>query len=91
MTANKNTTGSSSNSSENAPSADASADASDSGGGSGNNSGGGLDYVFIDTPGQIEVFTWSAGGQIIHEVLYTYSTLNPIYCINKLYKIFFPE
>jgi GPN-loop GTPase len=28
----------------------------------------GLDYVFIDTPGQIEVFTWSAGGQIIHEV-----------------------
>ena len=27
-----------------------------------------LDYVFIDTPGQIEVFTWSAGGQIIHEV-----------------------
>jgi hypothetical protein len=33
----------------------------------------GLDYVFIDTPGQIEVFTWSAGGQIIHEV----STENP--------------
>ena len=29
----------------------------------------GLDYVFIDTPGQIEVFTWSAGGQIIHEVI----------------------
>ena len=29
----------------------------------------GLDYVFIDTPGQIEVFTWSAGGQIIHELL----------------------
>ena len=29
-----------------------------------------LDYVFIDTPGQIEVFTWSAGGQIIHEVGY---------------------
>lgn len=28
-----------------------------------------LDYVFIDTPGQIEVFTWSAGGQIIHELL----------------------
>jgi GTPase SAR1 family protein len=27
------------------------------------------DYIFIDTPGQIEVFTWSAGGQIIHELL----------------------
>eukprot|EP01064_Diplonema_japonicum_P024146 TRINITY_DN3463_c0_g2_i1.p1 TRINITY_DN3463_c0_g2~~TRINITY_DN3463_c0_g2_i1.p1 ORF type:complete len:414 (+),score=126.88 TRINITY_DN3463_c0_g2_i1:73-1314(+) len=28
-----------------------------------------LDYVFIDTPGQIEVFTWSASGQIIMETL----------------------
>lgn len=28
-----------------------------------------VDYIFIDTPGQIEVFTWSAGGQIIHELL----------------------
>jgi GTPase SAR1 family protein len=28
-----------------------------------------LDYIFIDTPGQIEVFTWSAGGQIISEIL----------------------
>lgn len=28
---------------------------------------GGLDYVFIDTPGQIEVFTWSASGQMITE------------------------
>ena len=27
----------------------------------------GLDYVFIDTPGQIEVFTWSASGQLITE------------------------
>jgi GTPase SAR1 family protein len=26
-----------------------------------------LDYVFVDTPGQIEVFTWSASGQIIME------------------------
>lgn len=26
-----------------------------------------LDYVFVDTPGQIEVFTWSASGQIICE------------------------
>lgn len=30
-----------------------------------------LDYIFIDTPGQIEVFTWSAGGQIILELLST--------------------
>ncbi|KAG5183838.1 hypothetical protein JKP88DRAFT_208476 [Tribonema minus] len=29
----------------------------------------GLDYVFVDTPGQIEVFTWSASGQIITESL----------------------
>jgi GPN-loop GTPase len=28
-----------------------------------------VDYIFVDTPGQIEVFTWSAGGQIIHELL----------------------
>jgi GPN-loop GTPase len=28
-----------------------------------------LDYIFVDTPGQIEVFTWSAGGQIILELL----------------------
>jgi len=28
-----------------------------------------LDYIFVDTPGQIETFTWSAGGQIIHELL----------------------
>eukprot|EP00818_Percolomonas_sp_WS_P009856 CAMPEP_0117445110 /NCGR_PEP_ID=MMETSP0759-20121206/5615_1 /TAXON_ID=63605 /ORGANISM="Percolomonas cosmopolitus, Strain WS" /LENGTH=342 /DNA_ID=CAMNT_0005237253 /DNA_START=26 /DNA_END=1054 /DNA_ORIENTATION=- len=28
-----------------------------------------LDYVFIDTPGQIEVFTWSASGQMITEAL----------------------
>jgi GPN-loop GTPase len=30
-----------------------------------------LDYIFLDTPGQIESFTWSAGGQIIHELLAT--------------------
>lgn len=28
-----------------------------------------LDYVFVDTPGQIEVFTWSASGAIITEAL----------------------
>ena len=26
-----------------------------------------LDYVFVDTPGQIEIFTWSASGAIITE------------------------
>lgn len=26
-----------------------------------------LDYIFVDTPGQIEVFTWSASGQLITE------------------------
>ena len=30
-----------------------------------------IDYIFIDTPGQIEAFTWSAGGQIISELLGT--------------------
>jgi len=28
-----------------------------------------IDYVLIDTPGQIEVFTWSASGSIITETL----------------------
>ena len=28
-----------------------------------------LDYILIDTPGQIEIFTWSASGQIITESL----------------------
>jgi GTPase SAR1 family protein len=30
---------------------------------------GGLKHVFIDTPGQIEVFTWSASGAIITDML----------------------
>jgi hypothetical protein len=30
--------------------------------------GTGLKHVFFDTPGQIEVFTWSASGMIITEV-----------------------
>jgi GTPase SAR1 family protein len=35
-----------------------------------------LDYVLIDTPGQIEIFTWSASGQIIQESLaMTYPTV----------------
>lgn len=28
-----------------------------------------VDYLFLDTPGQIEVFTWSASGSIITESL----------------------
>jgi GTPase SAR1 family protein len=27
-----------------------------------------LDYIFVDTPGQIEAFTWSAAGQVILEL-----------------------
>ena len=43
-----------------------------------------LEYVFIDTPGQIEVFTWSASGQIITETLAaTYPTVL-IYVIDTL-------
>jgi len=35
-----------------------------------------LKYVFLDTPGQIEIFTWSASGQIITESLAsTYRTI----------------
>jgi len=30
-----------------------------------------LDYIFVDTPGQIEAFTWSAGGQIITDLFGT--------------------
>ena len=28
-----------------------------------------VDYVLVDTPGQIEVFTWSASGAIISEAM----------------------
>ncbi|CAH8577971.1 unnamed protein product [Schistosoma rodhaini] len=34
-----------------------------------NNNSGKYSYVIIDTPGQIEVFTWSASGSIITELL----------------------
>ena len=33
--------------------------------------GNSLEYIFLDTPGQIEVFTWSASGTIISETLAT--------------------
>lgn len=29
----------------------------------------GLDYLLIDTPGQIEIFTWSASGAIITDAI----------------------
>jgi hypothetical protein len=33
------------------------------------------DYIIVDTPGQIEVFTWSASGTIITEALaYSFPT-----------------
>ncbi|KAL0478757.1 GPN-loop GTPase [Acrasis kona] len=28
-----------------------------------------VEYIFVDTPGQIEIFTWSASGQVISESL----------------------
>jgi hypothetical protein len=28
-----------------------------------------LKHIILDTPGQIEIFTWSASGQIITELL----------------------
>jgi GTPase SAR1 family protein len=33
-----------------------------------------LDYIIIDTPGQLEVFSWSASGKIISD---SFSVLNP--------------
>ena len=38
------------------------------------------DHVIIDTPGQIEVFTWSASGNIITEALGK-KKLNPTFCV----------
>ncbi|KAI3882845.1 hypothetical protein MKW92_016926 [Papaver armeniacum] len=35
-----------------------------------------LDYVLVDTPGQIEIFTWSASGPIITETfVFTFPTV----------------
>jgi hypothetical protein len=28
-----------------------------------------LKHIILDTPGQIEIFTWSASGQIVSELL----------------------
>lgn len=43
-----------------------------------------LDYIFIDTPGQIEAFTWSAGGQIITELLSTSFPTCILYTVDTL-------
>lgn len=43
-------------------------------------------YVFIDTPGQIEVFTWSASGQIITETLASaFPTVSIVYSASTLF------
>ncbi|KAL8445552.1 hypothetical protein Emed_005510 [Eimeria media] len=46
-----------------------SSSSSDSSSSSSSSSSSGLDYVIVDTPGQIEVFTWSASGSLITEAL----------------------
>ena len=47
-------------------------------------------YVLIDTPGQIEVFTWSASGNIITEALVSHSlSLGPFYLWTRWIKTLF--
>lgn len=41
-----------------------------------------LDYLFLDTPGQIEIFTWSASGQVITESLASTFTTVIVYVID---------
>ncbi len=41
-------------------------------------------YVVIDTPGQIECFTWSASGQIIMEMLSSQFTVSVVYVVDSL-------
>jgi len=43
-----------------------------------------LDYVLLDTPGQIEIFTWSASGQIIAESLATALPTVLVYVIDTV-------
>ena len=47
-------------------------------------------YILIDTPGQIEVFTWSASGQIITETLVFTCYILRSYCsyYNILYNVY---
>jgi len=60
-----------------------------------------LDYVLVDTPGQIEIFTWSASGAIITEafastfptvITYVVDTFmsNMLYACSILYKTRLP-
>eukprot|EP00435_Cladocopium_sp_Y103_P072062 s28_g39.t1 len=59
-----------------------------------------LDYILIDTPGQIEVFNWSASGQIICDALAVVDTArcvkpvtfmsNMLYACSILYKTKLP-
>ena len=42
----------------------------------------GLDYIFVDTPGQIEVFSWSASGQIISESLASSFPTVMLFCVD---------
>jgi GTPase SAR1 family protein len=56
-----------------------------------------LDYFLIDTPGQIEIFTWSASGSIITDAIDTPRSVNPttfmsnmLYACSILYKTKLP-
>jgi len=44
-------------------------------------------YVVFDTPGQIEVFTWSASGTIITEALVYIDTLSPLHSLTSVVKV----
>ena len=43
-----------------------------------------FDYVLVDTPGQIEVFNWSASGQIILDSLATSFPTVTAYCVDTV-------
>ncbi len=43
-----------------------------------------LEFVFLDTPGQIEVFTWSASGQLISGSLATAMPVVILYAIDTV-------
>jgi len=46
--------------------------------------GDGLDYILLDTPGQIEIFTWSASGQIIVDSLASVLPTVIIYVVDTM-------
>lgn len=47
-------------------------------------SGEAHDFVILDTPGQIEVFTWSASGSIITELLASYFPTIVVYVMDTV-------